>query len=795
MMATCKHIADQSSGLSSEIALNTKVYKDDCMYCFDTPENNASGLDICLQCFQSFSRGEINHTRKHYDDTGHSYYLNVVKVLKPDAERNQFPKNEEGERQQKIAKLEIKDTKEEDIYNIIKSVYCLDCDQSYSIEDSPENIQGLIENILKSNSSARDDEIKAWGQEVFPCAHSVDIEQFPNDSVDLSICAQCDLKENLWICLHCGIIGCGRQQFGSALQGNSHALTHYELSGHPVAVKLGSLSADDVNNCDCYCYQCQDEVKVNDLYEKLLKYGIDLAKSVKTEKNLIELNLDQNLNWEFKLDGANGEKLEPIFGKDLTGFQNLGNSCYLNSVLQALFSLPSYQKYFGKQEFPSYKEVQDPSKDLLSQLIKIHDGLLSGRYSKPNSIKGDDYQLGIKPSTFKSLIGENHPEFKTQKQQDSFEFLLYLLDKIDNELGLSLNRPLKFLMGSKVVCSKCLHGKISMELIDNVSVPIDDEIESIDQETGKKTYKETNIVDSFRNYCAEEAVEDFKCDSCDSGSSTAIKSTGFKTFPDVLVVNARRIKLENWVPVKVDVPISIPGSIDLSHFTAPLAASGETINSETENESDSKEFVPNAEGMSMLLSMGFPEVRCIKGLYNTGNNNAEDAMNWILAHMDDIDIDDPFTPSDNSASSTEPSQDSVDNLVAMGFSNQLSKKSLILNKNDINAAVEWLFSNPDDDGVIEDSKPIVNVAQECKELTQDLLDNPPSNDGRYDAKAVICHKGSSPHTGHYVVYIRKVINNELKWVLFNDEKVVACDDASISDIKENGYIYIFERIK
>lgn len=793
MMATCKHIENQSSELTAEIPLNTKVYKDDCMYCFDTPENNTSGLDICLHCFQSFSRGKINHTQKHYNDTNHSYYLNIVKVLKSDFDRNQLPKNEEGERHQKIAKLEIKDTKEEDVYDITKSIYCLDCNQNFSIEKSPENIQRLIENVLKSNSSVRDDEIKAWEQEVFPCEHSVDIQQFPNESVDLSVCAQCELKENLWICLHCGIIGCGRQQFGSALQGNSHALKHYELSGHPVAIKLGSLSADDVNNCDCYCYQCQDEVKVNDLNEKLLKYGIDLAKSVKTEKNLIELNLDQNLNWEFKLDGANGEKLEPVFGKDLTGFQNLGNSCYLNSVLQALFSLPSYQEYFAVKEFPSYKEIQDPSKDLLSQLIKVHDGLLSGRYSKPNSIKGDDYQLGIKPSTFKSLIGENHPEFKTQKQQDAFEFLLYLLDKIDNEFGLNLNKPMKFLMGSKVVCSKCLHGNVSHELIDNVSVPIDDEIESVDAETGKKTYKETNIADSFKNYCAEEVVEGFKCDSCNSPTSTAIKSTGFKTFPDVLVVNARRIKLENWVPVKVDVPISIPGSIDLSLFKAPQAASGETITSKDENESNSKEFVPNEESLSMLLSMGFPEVRCIKGLYNTGNNNAEDAMNWILAHMDDIDIDEPFTPTDSKTSSTEPSQDSIDNLVSMGFSNQLSKKALILNKNDINAAVEWLFSNPDDDGVIEDSKPIVNVAQECREITQDLLENPPTNNGKYDVKAVICHKGSSPHTGHYVVYIKKFINNETKWVLFNDEKVVVCDDASISDIKENGYIYVFEK--
>ena len=168
MMATCKHIENQSSELTAEIPLNTKVYKDDCMYCFDTPENNTSGLDICLHCFQSFSRGKINHTQKHYNDTNHSYYLNIVKVLKSDFDRNQLPKNEEGERHQKIAKLEIKDTKEEDVYDITKSIYCLDCNQNFSIEKSPENIQRLIENVLKSNSSVRDDEIKAWEQEVFP---------------------------------------------------------------------------------------------------------------------------------------------------------------------------------------------------------------------------------------------------------------------------------------------------------------------------------------------------------------------------------------------------------------------------------------------------------------------------------------------------------------------------------------------------------------------------------------------------------------------------------------------------
>jgi uncharacterized UBP type Zn finger protein len=37
--------------------------------------------------------------------------------------------------------------------------------------------------------------------------------------------------------------------------------------------------------------------------------------------------------------------------------------------------------------------------------------------------------------------------------------------------------------------------------------------------------------------------------------------------------------------------------------------------------------------------MGFPRVRCEKALHATGNNDAEAAMNWLFAHMEDADID------------------------------------------------------------------------------------------------------------------------------------------------------------
>lgn len=787
-MSVCEH----SNTLPEQVPAGTVVYKDDCMYSFDTPENNVLGLDVCLICFKGYSRGDINYTAKHTEDSQHSLFLNIIKKLKPQAERDQLKSagGDGEERHQKIAKLEIKEYKEEEMYDILYLVYCSTDDKSFPLDTIPETVQKLCQSVINASSSSRQEEIKAWEQEILPCEHSIEPQQVDIGEVDLTKCLQCDLKENLWICIHCGALGCGRQQFGSTIPGNSHALSHYDIAGHPVAVKLGSLSADDLENYDAYCYKCNDEIKIPNLVECLQKYGIDLSKVTKTEKNLTELNLDQNMNWEFQLDGKNGEKLAPIFGKNFTGLTNLGNSCYLNSVVQALFHLKPYLEFFKDQKFPNYEEVPDPSKDLLSQLIKVYDGLISGRYSKSSPLKGDDYQLGIKPTMFKSLVGEDHVEFKTNKQQDAFEFLLYLLDLIDKRFGFEINEPLKFLMTNKVVCSGCLKGKASDELIDNLSLNIEDEVLSVDEE-GKKQYKKVDLIDSFQQYCEDEVIEGYKCGKCNQ-TTEAIKSCGFKSYPEVLIVNVKRIKLENWVPVKVDVPIKVPEEINLSHFKAEV---NEELEVEQPAGAGGNKFEPNPDILNNLIQMGFPEPRCIKALYTTGNSSLDEAMNWIFAHMEDPDIDEPLKESETSAAppGEDVSEEMIANLMAMGFSHQLSKKALVLNNNDPNVAVEWLFNNPDDDGVIPTLPTPINMEAEKSKLTE-KLNNSNTDNSQYTLKSVICHKGTSPHTGHYVVFIKTIVDGKAQWVLYNDEKVVECDDSSIKDMETNGYIYIFEKL-
>ncbi len=56
-------------------------------------------------------------------------------------------------------------------------------------------------------------------------------------------CADCELGENLWLCLVCGNLGCGRQQYGGT-GGNGHGLAHFDATGHGVACKLGTITPE-----------------------------------------------------------------------------------------------------------------------------------------------------------------------------------------------------------------------------------------------------------------------------------------------------------------------------------------------------------------------------------------------------------------------------------------------------------------------------------------------------------------------------------------------------------------------
>lgn len=99
-------------------------------------------------------------------------------------------------------------------------------------------------------------------------------------------CSECELGENLWLCLTCGSLGCGRPQFGGG-GGHGHGLAHYDQTGHPVALKLGTITPE--GSADIYCYACDDAKTDPELNAHCATFGIHLASQTKTEKSMTEL--------------------------------------------------------------------------------------------------------------------------------------------------------------------------------------------------------------------------------------------------------------------------------------------------------------------------------------------------------------------------------------------------------------------------------------------------------------------------------------------------------------------------
>jgi ubiquitin C-terminal hydrolase len=147
----------------------------------------------------------------------------------------------------------------------------------------------------------------------------------------------------------------------------------------------------------------------------------------------------------------------------IVGFVNLGNTCFMNSALQCLLSVEPLTRYFLMQRHILEVNKENPLGQggrlacTYANLIRdvwSSSGLHSARTVQDalDSVRGESVppdhsplvasaRGAVAPSTLKAVVARAAPQFAGYGQQDSQEFLSFLLDGIHEDLNRVLNKP------------------------------------------------------------------------------------------------------------------------------------------------------------------------------------------------------------------------------------------------------------------------------------------------------------------------------------------------------------------
>lgn len=782
---------------------------------------------VSLTTFQCYSD---RYLHKYSQKSGDIFFLNIKRIL--NEERS---KEREKKEVTKLA-IGVKGGFEIDFekdYDELHSLVCLDPINTVirlPNDQIPEIYNLSIQGILGADSAEKKEEIKAWvdDKQIKDSAHAKNLyqfspreDQYPVNCVDTK-CELCDKTDNLWLCLTCGRTLCGRRYFNGT-GGNNHMVDHYDVEKHPLVVKIGTITSE---GADIFSYAEEDMVNDPYLRKHLAHWGIDQDKMIKTDLSMAELELKANKQLELTTITESGKELIPISGPGLTGISNLGNTCYLSSTMQILFSLPEWRERFFDIDFRLFDELslnEDLNYNLDVQLTKLANGLLSGQYSSEIKSKNEDnteagYQVGISPRSFKNCIGLNHPEFSTGNQQDANEFFQYLLSKCE-ELrgGKALTNLFKFKTERRIEClaSNMVSYKYEPELC--IQLPIEiinaenyneykeylSKLEQIENEN--EINKQIAIAES-KPYTPQKLPERVtpvvSMKECfhvlgspsllESFYSTAVKSrvnatqtSRFATFPDLLSIQAQRYYMDKNTSKKLNVSLKDVEVLDLSHLRGTGIKEGEKQLPEDDGESEEiSNPTFNLQLIDELVGMGFSEHHA-KVAQLHGCTTADSTINFIFENQDNPILNESIPTSNlshsgvSNKSGVSSNSSQVEEIISMGFEKDVAELALEKTKNNINAALEMIITNMD---LLQ--KEIADKKNSKEQAQEDL----PVKDGsgKYELFGMISHIGENTSTGHYVSHIK--VNGE--WIMFNDRRVVKSESPPFG----LAFMYFYKRI-
>ena len=250
------------------------------------------------------------------------------------------------------------------------------------------------------------------------------------------------------------------------------------------------------------------------------------------------------------------------------GLKNIGNTCFMNSILQCIFATAPLTSYF-LNDFTTDKRLMRSQK-----LSQSYCSLLKNSRSTRSTY--------INPQDLKNAVSKIARQFGGYGQQDAQEFLRFLLDGMHNELNRVSKKPkyktidcdkepidvqseiwfnyfrerdnsiitdlFEGQLCSSIQCMKCGYQSLSFDSFMDLSLSIP----SVRKHS-------LDINDCLGNYVDPEKMEKcgYKCTKCKKVDNFQKQMTIFR-FPKVLVIHLKRFEKTRHSSGKLTSSISIP---------------------------------------------------------------------------------------------------------------------------------------------------------------------------------------------------------------------------------------------